>query len=239
MKNSGTEIRAILFDKDGTLIDFQKSWGSILRDAALLGAHSDIALARRLMVAGGMDPDTLMTAPDTVFAAGSTTEIAEAFLREGADWPIDDLIGRLDALFVASAEHGVPVTPLRPLFERLRKAGYALGIASSDSAAAIRRLAEIENIADLVDFIAGYDSGFGSKPEPGMALAFVNSVGVPAPSIAVVGDNLHDMRMGQAAGLGLRIAVLTGTGTRDRLRPESDAVLESIAGLPAYLSQGA
>jgi phosphoglycolate phosphatase len=239
LKNRNVEIRAILFDKDGTLIDFQKSWGPILRDAARLGAHSDDALARRLMMAGGMDPDTLITAPDTMFAAGSTSEIAEIFVREGASWPIDDLIRTLDALFVASAESGVPVTPLRPLFERLRKAGYVLGIASSDSEAAIRRLVELENIAGLVDFVAGYDSGFGSKPEPGMALAFAESTGIPAQSIAMVGDNLHDMHMGQAAGCGLCIAVLTGTGMRERLGPESDVVLESIAGLPAYLSQGA
>jgi phosphoglycolate phosphatase len=239
VKRRNPDIRAILFDKDGTLIDFQKSWGPILHEAAMLAAHSNDSLARRLMMAGGMDPDTLITAPDTVFAAGSTREIAETFLHEGASWPIDDLICALDQLFVASAERGVPVTPLRPLFERLRKAGYALGIASSDSEAAIRKLAEIEHIAGLVDFIAGYDSGFGSKPEPGMVLGFAESLGIPTSSIAMVGDNLHDMRMGRAAGCGHSIAVLTGTGTRERLGPESDVVIESIAGLPAYLSQGA
>lgn len=239
MKHRPPEIRAILFDKDGTLIDFQKSWGPVLRDAARIGARDDGGLARRLMIAGGLDPDTLITAPDTVFAAGNTAEIADIFITEGARWPRDELIRRLDALFVASAESGVPVTPLRPLFERLRKAGYALGIASSDSEAAIRRLTEIEGIAGLVDFVAGYDSGFGSKPEPGMALAFAQAAGVPPGSITMVGDNLHDMRMGRAAGCGLCIAVLTGTGTRAILEAESDAVLESIAGLPAFFSQSA
>lgn len=239
MKRRTPDIRAILFDKDGTLIDFQKSWGPVLRDAAHAGARNDEALARRLMIAGGLDPDTMITAPDTVFAAGSTTEIADVFISEGAHWPIDELIRTLDVLFVASAENGVPVTPLRPLFERLRKAGYALGIASSDSEAAIRRLTEIEGIAGLVDFVAGYDSGFGSKPEPGMALGFAQVTGIATESIAMVGDNLHDMRMGRAAGCGLCLAVLTGTGTRAILGAESDAVLESIAGLPAFLSQSA
>lgn len=239
MRRPSSEIRAILFDKDGTLIDFQKSWGLVLRDAARLGAHEDDVLARRLMIAGGMNPDTLITAPDTVFAAGSTRDIAEIFIAGGARWAIDELISMLDALFVAAVDRFVPVTPLRPLFERLRKAGYILGIASSDSAAAIRHLMEIESISALIDFVAGYDSGYGSKPEPGMALAFAEAVGVPPSSIAMVGDNLHDMRMGKAADCGLRIGVLTGTGTRERLQPESDVVLESIAGLPAFLSQSA
>jgi phosphoglycolate phosphatase len=233
------KIRAILFDKDGTLIDFQKSWGPVLREAAELGARGDKDLARRLMIAGGMDPATLITAPDTIFAAGSTDDIAATFLSEGALWPHDELVTKLDALFVASADHGLPVTPLRPLFETLRQRGFVLGIASSDSAAAIHRLAGLENIADLLEFVAGYDSGFGGKPGPGMALAFAKAISVPPAAIAMVGDNLHDMRMGLAAGCGLRIGVLTGTGTRARLGPESDAVIESIAQLPVFLSQGA
>lgn len=237
--SQNSDIRAILFDKDGTLIDFQKSWGPILRDAAHLGSGDDGALARKLMIAGGMDPETLITAPDTIFAAGSTADIAETFIVHGARWPHEGLVAALDAMFVSAADRGVPVTPLRPLLTRLRRAGFTLGIASSDSEAAIRRLVEIENISDLVDFIAGYDSGHGGKPGPGMALAFAAASGVSPASIAMVGDNLHDMRMGAAAGCGLRIGVLSGTGTRECLAPESDAILESIASLPAFFSQSA
>jgi phosphoglycolate phosphatase len=231
-------IRAILFDKDGTLIDFQQSWGPVLSEAAHLAAPGDVALARRLMAAGGMDPDTRITAADTVFAAGNTAEIADLFREHGSTLPRDTLIADLDRLFVAAAERGVPVMPLRPLFEALRAMDYRLGIASSDSEAAIRRLLALEGLTDLVDFVAGYDSGHGAKPEPGMALGFANALGLPASAIAMVGDNRHDMRMGRAAGCGLCLAVLTGTGTPERLSPESDAVLASIAELPGFFSEG-
>ena len=230
-------IKAILFDKDGTLIDFQKSWGPILSDAAHLAARGDAEFARRLMIAGGMNPDTQLTEPDTLFAAGNTAEIAEAFIIEGADWETGTLIGALDTLFVSAAERAVPVTPLRRLFSTLRSLGFRLGLASSDSEAAIRRLLEQEGLADLTDFVAGYDSGHGHKPGPGMALAFAAHLGVPTQAIAMVGDNLHDMRMGRAAGCGLCLGVLTGTGTPARLAPESDAVLGSITELPAYLTE--
>lgn len=232
-------IRAILFDKDGTLIDFQKSWAPVLVEAAHLAAPGDAKLARRLMIAGGMDPETLITAADTLFAAGNTLEIADLFRAEGSPLPRDSLVADLDRLFVAAADRGVPVVPLRPLFEALGAAGYRLGLASSDSEAGIRRLLALEGITDLVEFVAGYDSGHGAKPEPGMALAFSAALGLPTRAIAMVGDNRHDMRMGRAAGCGLCLAVLTGTGTFERLAPESDAVLGSIAELPRFFSEGA
>ncbi len=232
-------IRAILFDKDGTLIDFQKSWGPILQEASRFAAEGDEALARRLMAAGGMDPDTLLTAADTIFAAGNTAEIADLFREHGSTLPRDPLIADLDRLFVAAADHGVPVVPLRPLFEELSHAGFRLGLASSDSEAAIRRLLALEGVDDLVDFVAGYDSGHGTKPEPGMALGFSTALGLPTSAIAMVGDNRHDMRMGRAAQCGLCLAVLTGTGTVERLAPESDAVLASIADLPQFFLERA
>ena len=41
-----------------------------------------------------------------------------------------------------------------------------------------------------LEFIAGYDSGFGIKPDPGPILAFARAVGVPPSETAVVGDTV-------------------------------------------------
>jgi len=234
MPQRKTAIRAILFDKDGTLIDFQKSWGPILRDAAMLAAQGDEAFAARLMALGGMNPQSLITAADTVFAAGNTEDIARLFIEAGARFEVAPLITALDALFIAGADHGVAVTDLAELFLCLRDRGFRLGIASSDSEEAIWRLVRKQGLVHLVDFVCGYDTGFGHKPEAGMALGFAQKIAHAPDEIAMVGDNLSDMRMGCAAGCGLNIAVLTGTGTAQTLGPEADAVLPSIADLPAF-----
>ena len=44
----GHEIKAILFDKDGTLIDFDKTWAETNRKGALIAADGDTALADAL-----------------------------------------------------------------------------------------------------------------------------------------------------------------------------------------------
>ena len=90
-----------------------------------------------------------------------------------------------------------------------------------------------------IDFIAGYDSGFGGKPHPGMVLAFAERCAVPPDEVAVVGDSLHDLKAARVARA-LRIAVLTGPlghAARAELEPHADHVLASIEDLPALLDQ--
>lgn len=233
----GHALRGVLFDKDGTLIDFQRTWGPINRRAAMLAAEGDPALADRLMRIGGMDPDTSTTAGDSLLASSSTCEIASAWAAGGSPLDGDTLARALDALFVASAHEAIPVTDLAALFDALGGRGLVIGIASSDSEAAIRRTLDHLGLADRVAFVAGYDSGHGRKPGPGMVEGFCRATGLHPQEVAVVGDNLHDMHMGRSAGVGLVVAVGTGTGDRAVLEAEADVWLGSIAELASLLDQ--
>ena len=228
-------VRAIVFDKDGTLIDFDRTWAPVIRSCAELASAGDPALGDRLMAACGFDSATGRTMADSVLAAGNTVEIADAMVRAGSPFAAGDLVGRFDRLFAAAAEHAVPLTDIRALFARLRDGGLAIGVASSDNEQSIRRTLEILGVADAVTFVAGYDSGYGHKPGPGMVLEFCRQTGIPAEAVAVAGDNRHDLAMGRAARAGLVIGVLTGTGTREGLGSLADVVLDSIDDIPAYV----
>lgn len=221
-------IAGILFDKDGTLIRYDESWGPVNREAARIAAAGNAALEPVLLLAGGMDPDTGKTKADSLLAAGNSAEIAAGFVAAGSPLDVADLTLELDALFLRAAEFSVPVADLPSVFSDLKARGLKLGIASSDNEKAIRRMAESFGIAGHVDFIAGYDSGFGTKPQPGMMLAFCKAVGLQPAEVAMVGDNNHDMHMGRAAGAGLNLAVLTGTGTRQTLSALADHCLADI-----------
>lgn len=222
--------KAILFDKDGTLLDYWASWGPINRAAAQLAARGDARLAAHLLAVGGVDGGGRARADThSVLAAGSARDIAKLWVAAGARFGEDELAGALDGLFLASVGAVVPVGDLSAILGRLAARGLALGIASSDGEAAIRATAERFGLAPHIAFVAGYDSGHGPKPEPGMVHAFCRAVGCVPSEVAMVGDTLHDLAMGQAAGVGLRIGVLTGTGTRESLGAQADLVLESIA----------
>jgi len=85
-----------------------------------------------------------------------------------------------------------------------------------------------------LEFVAGYDSGFGAKPDPGPVLAFAQAVGVPPSEIAVVGDTVLDLAAARAAGA-IAIGVLTGPAPSAILAPHADALLASPAEFAAWL----
>lgn len=235
MRPSPSVIAGVLFDKDGTLLRYDESWGPVNREAARIAAAGNPDLEPRLLEAGGMDPVGGRTRADSLFAAGNAAEIAAGFVAAGS--PVDPmaLTGELDALFVRAAEFSVAVTDLAALFARLKAKGLKLGIASSDNEKAIRRTVEHFGFTDHVDFIAGYDSGFGAKPEPGMVLAFCRATGLTPGEVVMVGDNSHDMVMGRAAGTAMTVAVLTGTGTRSTLSGMADHCVDDITALESLI----
>lgn len=228
-------IRAVLFDKDGTLNDYAASWTPVNVRAVMLAARDEPELGVRIAAAVGVDGSGQPTDPGAIMAAGSAGEIAEAMVAAGADFAVEDLAAALDALFLEGAEAMVPVGDLSAILGRLVARGLALGVASSDNTAAVRRFVEREGVEDLLSFVAGWDAGHGAKPAPGLVHAFARTVGCEPGEIVMVGDTGHDMAMARAAGAGLAVGVLTGTGTRASLGARADVVLDDIADLEDLL----
>src|SRR5690606_15576945 len=72
-------IAGILFDKDGTLIRYDESWGPVNREAARIAAAGNPDLEPGLLLAAGMDPESGLTRADSLLAAGNAAEIAVGF----------------------------------------------------------------------------------------------------------------------------------------------------------------
>jgi phosphoglycolate phosphatase len=228
-------IKGILFDKDGTLLDYDESWLPVNRELARIASAGDAVLADRLLLACGMDPITGHIVPDSLLAAGNTRQISDGLVAAGSPLAADELTRKLDDLFANAAEFSVPVTDLAGFFSRLHARGFKLGVASSDNERSIRLTAKRFGFAEYIDYVAGYDSGFGVKPEAGMVLGFCAATGLDPSEVAVVGDNNHDLHMGRNAMAGVTIAVLTGTGSRESLAAASDHCLNDITELEGLL----
>ncbi|QEX21657.1 phosphoglycolate phosphatase [Hypericibacter adhaerens] len=231
-------VRGVLFDKDGTLFDFNATWMPLYLETADEVAGGDKALALRLLVESGYDEVTRRLDPRSPLAAGTNQQIAEIWARvAGGEWSVQRLTRRFDANFAKSmAMRPTPVTDLAVLFGHLKRKGLRIGVATMDSHAAARAAVETFELVGLVDFVCGYDSGHGHKPGPGMVEAFCRAVELPARDVAVVGDTPHDMHMARAAGAGLALGVLTGVSPREVLADHADRVLASIAELETLLA---
>lgn len=226
-------IRAILFDKDGTLFSFDATWGAwcaaLIRDYA----RGDATLEQALAGALHFDLDTLRFHPTSPVIAGTADESARLMVPHLPGVSFQALVA--DINIRATAVEGVPPTPLRPLLDVLKRQGLTLGVATNDAEAPARRQMEGAGVTDYFDFIAGYDSGFGAKPEPGQLLAFAEAAGLPCSEIAMIGDSTHDLFAAKAAGM-LRVGVLTGPADQAALAPHCDLLMNDISELPAALN---
>jgi len=236
---SNPPLRGLLFDKDGTILDFFQTWSPAYEAAALRLANGDAALAQKLLVLGGHDPVTGRLKPESPLASGTNAEISRIWGEAIGHADVEELNRSLNNAFTQHAlQNARPVTDLVNLFGRLKSHGFKLGLATMDSAAAAEAQLQAFGVRRLMDFVCGYDSGHGHKPGPGMVEAFCRTARLAPGEIAVIGDSPHDLDMARAAGAGRAIGVLTGVSPREVLTLHADLVLESIAELETVLEEG-
>jgi phosphoglycolate phosphatase len=225
-------IDGLLFDKDGTLFDFRLSWGGWAAGFLPLIA-SDRAHAEALGRAIGFDLETGVFSADSPVIAATAADIAACLVPHLRGLSVAELTERIDDS--AGQAPMSEAVPLRPLLSVLRARGLRLGVATNDSEAPARQHLANHGISDCFEFVAGYDSGHGAKPGPGMCLAFARTLGLDPSRIAMVGDSRHDLDAGRAAGM-RTVAVLTGVARREDLADHADVVLADIGGIPGWLS---
>jgi phosphoglycolate phosphatase len=232
-------IRGIVFDKDGTLIDFKKTWVPVLLASAkaLADTVDRGDMAGMMLDAVGRDPVSGRIMAGSQLASGTTDVVAGRWRDIVPELPpLDQVVAWLDDYWMRRTLANLhPVTPLQPLLSGLRESGYLLGLATNDAERAAHLTLEKLAIGDLFDQVFGYDTGHGAKPEPGMILEFCRVAGLSANEVAMVGDSPADLNAGRAAGCGLVVAVLTGASGEGLLAPLADVVLPSIAELPEFL----
>jgi phosphoglycolate phosphatase len=233
------DIRGILFDKDGTLVDFQATWFAIGDRMALKAAGGDRQRANALMEVAGYDFAVHAFRADSVFAAGTNADIVALWYPEAGVAERRAIVAGFDSMTaIEGAAQSVPLPGCRETLAVLHGAGLRLGIATNDSTGGAEKTLAALGIAQLFDAAYGYDAVANPKPAPDTIRAFCELTGLRPSQLAMVGDNRHDLEMARAGGCGLAVGVLSGTGTRASLAPLADVVLDSVIELPALLGHG-
>ena len=244
MSQRGSMIQGVLFDKDGTLVDFRLTWlpayRALARELAglALPGKPEPAIAdleKRILLRLGYDLATSAFAPASPLLWATNAVLADLLADQ------TELRG-LNAHAVARAHledveryPAMPVGDLRALFERLCRRGMKLGIATMDSTCSAGDLAARFQLCNYLSFVAGCDAGHGHKPASGMVDGFCRATGLLAEEVVVIGDTLADLAMARNAGTAAALAVLTGALPAQVLAPHADAVLPDIHHLEAWL----
>ncbi len=229
-------VDLVVFDKDGTLIDFDRMWSGWSAElVAKVARATDPALAGRLGHALGLDRASGRIVPGGPLSAtpmGHLRALTVATLREAGLAPeaAETAVARSwDPPDPVALAH--PLADLPTLFGGLRASGRRIAVVTSDDRAPTEATLAGLGVAGLVDAVVCADDGLPVKPAPDALLEACRQAGVPADRTAMIGDSRADLAMGRAAGARLVVGVLSGVGDRRELELDADLILPSIADL--------
>jgi HAD superfamily hydrolase (TIGR01509 family) len=211
---SDTQIRAIVFDVDGTLLDthefilqaFEHALASFGRSVGRTRIGETIGLPLRHcyeLLAPDLDHDALCGAH-------------RAFQKTHFD-------------LIAS------YPGLRDLLEGLRAQNIRIGLCSSRGVTLIPSVKHA-GISHLVDAIVDESHVTNHKPHPDSILLTAERIGILAAESVMVGDTRFDIAAGRNAGCAFTVGITHGFGTEESLREAgADVIVHSLAELAAVL----
>ena len=215
---------ALIFDKDGTLLDFAATW-----DRGIAEALSRVAADKRRLAAEalGFDLDAGRALRDAA-CVHLPNEVLVTMLE-----PITDARALLNDAAATAAKHATAAAHADDVLRALRDNSIPVAVATNDDEQparnALRALGWLDADRPLVQAVFGCDSGFGGKPEPGMLHAAADALGVPAESCAYVGDAAGDMVASRRAGFAA--AILVGGAEVDAHAPLADVRIRDLGEL--------
>lgn len=231
------EIKGLLFDKDGTLLEFHQMWLHVAQGAAAdtlvsyaaenLHNIDNIALLAAIGVHGEHVDNHGLLASNPV---EDTAEAWYQLLQLSSDKT--RFSHTVKQLFNKQVEDNPALIQALPGVKdkliALKAQGFKLGIATADSKdATLYSLMQAE-LHDLFDFVGYSDGDIAPKPAPALLHAFCQIGDLEPEQVIMFGDTVSDMKFGRNAGA-CTIGVLTGTASEDELQPYADITLYSVA----------
>lgn len=228
----------IIFDKDGTLLDFDQMWGGwALEIARQLEGASGKPLIDLLARSWGFDPITKHVEPDGELAGKTLAYLHDLTLNTLRS---NGFSGDAAARVVAAAWHLPdsmslvrPITNLQLLFTQLHSLGSKIAIATLDDRAPTQTTFTELGVLKYVDALVCADDGVELKPAPDMILKVCDDLNIHPTQCAMIGDSVSDLQMGRNARVGMTVGVLTGLSNAEKLKPFADHIISSIKDLTA------
>ncbi|MDI7276044.1 MAG: HAD family hydrolase [Anaerolineae bacterium] len=229
--------RAIIFDKDGTLVDptgFQSRL--LLTRTRALRVAAEAAVGP--LQGASTDPSRRQGAARLSGPAGSRDERPEGeaarevrATADAAPSPNPE-----SALPEADPPLGATLLPgVADMLETFRSLGLRMAIATGDRRRRAEATMDALGVGKCFAAIVGIDDVARGKPAPDMVDVACALLGCSPAEVVVVGDSPADLMMGRAAGVAACIAVTNGLGANDRLGALADAILHSVAELPSLV----
>ncbi len=195
-------MKGIIFDKDGTLLNFEAFWlpvtDAVLKDLArkfCVPAAAEETAKQKIGIHGGK------VGKNSVLCAGTYAQMSEivraVFSDFGTETAEKEMYRELCSAFEANMFRGevVPTTPnLRELLQSLKTQGVKLFVATTDNLSITSVCLKKLGIEDLFDGVFTDGAGYPPKPDPYIIERIAKEYAVPRENLLMVGDTCTDLQ---------------------------------------------
>jgi phosphoglycolate phosphatase len=244
-------IQAILFDKDGTLLDFIHTWGNW---SERLLARFYQRLEEKRLLPPSLDSETLWGTRrgprgDIIgydrngpLAMGTIddllTVLAWQGYRSGLSWAESKVLAE-DCRKYADEQLQVtkPVKTLPgviPFLEQCRNSGIVLAVVTADETAMAHNHLDWLGIRGYFSACIGTDQVNRGKPYPDMVELACEKLSIDCSQAVIIGDTNGDMRMARSAGAALAVGIAESDAAGIQLLPDADYVISSYSELEIW-----
>lgn len=232
------EVKAILFDKDGTLTNIDNMWieptEQVIHKILMphIKENSTVSIEQMLELLGIVQGEIV---PNSVIASGTVEDMLDEI---GEYFPIDkvslynEVLEDFRQYLLAHPDMIIPIGDVAFLISELKNKGIKVGVVTNDSYIPTKTIFEILNVWYLFDFVATPDD-YPAKPEADSLIGASQQLGVALEEIFYVGDSYLDMAYAKHCGGG--IGVLSSGSDVQKMKEQSVLVLDSVEQLLDYI----
>lgn len=227
---------AIIFDKDGTLLDFDAFWVQVsvcAIEEVLARFNCENVEIDEILASLGVHNG--ITDIEGVLCKGTYAQMGELIYdimrRHGCEASGGEVAEAVQEAFSNNADNGeiLPTCPnLAEVLLSLKKRNKKLAVVTTDNEQITRKCLKKLGVEELFDRIYTDDGRTPTKPDPYCAFDFCESMGVAAECTVMVGDTMTDVTFAKNAGISV-IAVAKTEGNGAVLSPFANYVVSEIS----------
>ncbi|NSL51034.1 HAD family hydrolase [Calidifontibacillus erzurumensis] len=233
----GREINTVLFDKDGTILDFPSIWIPWVDDLSeyIRSNLPECSLTKKELrkVFGAGEEDNSID-PKSPLAIANMEEskiiLAYKIYENGLPWDLAVFHANESVNYANERQNSSIsiklIDGIKELLEKFKENNVKLGVLTADDTEKAKCHLKKVGVENYFDFVIGSDQVLNGKPYPDLVYLASDRFGFSLSETMLIGDTNADIQLGKNAGINFTVGIVSYAKNTDHLI-DADLIIHS------------